>query len=263
MGDEMKHLVLVVELTSALAPYWTNIVETYLRKLIMAFCGDQNTNAAGPNVSLGLVEFNEIKSGLVQWSGRTKDVDSFFTWLLAIQFDGGGFCDVEIAEGLASALKHLPSPNEGQPQKNVGIQRHCILVAASNPPNESVTESKFCLSDAEKVASSFPLSLVSLSVICPKQLPKLISIYNVGKRNHLAADYTIDILGNPHYLVLIAESFIEACSDFSQSGRTTLPSNPSRNDDSQNLKLAVSGSTNKSILNKLAQAHRMNLTGVD
>ncbi|GKC10801.1 retrotransposon protein, putative, ty1-copia subclass [Tanacetum coccineum] len=35
-----------------------------------------------------------------------------------------------------------------------------------------------CILDAETVAKSFPQSCVSLSVICPRQLPKLKAIYN-------------------------------------------------------------------------------------
>ncbi|KAL5078772.1 hypothetical protein RYX36_007193 [Vicia faba] len=67
---------------------------------------------------------------------------------------------------------------------------HCILVAASNPyplqtpvyvPQlQSVEKSESIdsdpgnqLYDAEAVAKAFPQFSISLSIICPKQLPKL------------------------------------------------------------------------------------------
>ncbi|KAL0408834.1 UNVERIFIED_CONTAM: Mediator of RNA polymerase II transcription subunit [Sesamum radiatum] len=66
---------------------------------------------------------------------------------------------------------------------------------------------------------------ISLSVICPKQLPKLRGIYNAGKRNPRAAEPPVDNVKNPHFLVLISENFVEARSSLSRSGMTSLPSN--------------------------------------
>nr|GEX88031.1 hypothetical protein [Tanacetum cinerariifolium] len=70
-------------------------------------------------------------------------------------------------EGLGEALMMFPV-NASQNQHNIGVQRHCVLVAASEP--------------------------------------------------------TIDIVKNPHYLVLISETFMEARAALSRSGITTLPS---------------------------------------
>lgn len=46
-----------------------------------------------------------------------------------------------------------------------------------------------------------------------------------GKGNPLAADPSIDIARNPQYLVLISETFKEACDALSPSGITNLSSN--------------------------------------
>lgn len=48
-----------------------------------------------------------------------------------------------------------------------------------------------------------------------------------GKRNPSSADPAIDIVKNPHYLVLISENFMEACAVLSPSQITNLPSNQS------------------------------------
>lgn len=243
MADK-KQLILVVEGTAALGPYWRTIVSDYLEKVIRSFCDSDSLKPSGTIVELALVLFNShgsFSSCLVQRSGWTRNVDYFFEWLSAIHFNGGGFCDAAIAEGLAEALMMFPSQNVSQNQHSIGVQRHCILVAASNPyplptpvyrppiqkvepsdNNEAQSESR--LSDAETLAKSFAQCSVSLSVICPKQLPKLKAIYNAGKRNPSAADPTIDIVKNPHYLVLISEIFMEARAALSRSGITNLPS---------------------------------------
>nr|GEW14324.1 reverse transcriptase domain-containing protein [Tanacetum cinerariifolium] len=87
--------------------------------------------------------------------------------------------------------------------QNVGLQRHCILVAASNPGSRPP--------DAEKVAKSFPQSFVSLSVICPMQLPKLRAIYNAGKRNPsvAVADPNTEIVKHTQYVGLISKDLLQ------------------------------------------------------
>ncbi|KAI3714407.1 hypothetical protein L1987_73008 [Smallanthus sonchifolius] len=170
-------------------------------------------------------------------SGWARNVDYFLEWLSCMHFSGGGFCDAAIAEGLAEVLMMCPPPNGTQTLPTEVFQRHCILVAASNPyplpmpvyrpPNKNEMWLESRLSDAETVAKSFPHSCISLSVICPKQLPKLKAIYNAGKRNPSATAPTIDFVKNPHYLILISEDFMEAHVALSPSGVTNSPSNQS------------------------------------
>nr|GEY83509.1 uncharacterized membrane protein At3g27390 isoform X1 [Tanacetum cinerariifolium] len=118
------------------------------------------------------------------------------------------------ASSLICKIPTFPSPNGSQTQQDNGLRRHCILVAASNLDSQQL--------DVETVANSFPQACVSLSVICPKQLPKLKAIYTAGKRNPLAADPSFDIVRNPNDLVLISESFKEAYDALSPSGITNL-----------------------------------------
>ncbi|KAI3744300.1 hypothetical protein L1987_57378 [Smallanthus sonchifolius] len=243
MADK-KQLILVVEGTAALGPYWRTIVSDYLEKGIRSFCDNDSLKSPGTVAELALIMFNShgsYSSCLVQRSGWTRNVDYFFEWLSAIHFSGGGFCDAAIAEGLGEVLMMFPYTNVSQNQHNLGVQRHCILVAASNPyplptpvyrppiqkiepSDNSEAQSESRLSDAETIAKVFSQCSISLSVICPKQLPKLKAIYNAAKRNPSSPDPTIDVVKNPHYLVLISETFMEARAALSRSGITTLPS---------------------------------------
>ncbi|KAI7727497.1 hypothetical protein M8C21_001513 [Ambrosia artemisiifolia] len=205
---EKKQLVLAVEGTASLCPHWRTILSDYLEKVIRKFCGNEAMEAASSIVELALVQFNAHGSNsmyLVQRSGWVRNVDYF---LECLSFSYAKFYHDQMCP-----------PNGTKSQSTEVVQRHCILVAASNPcpvptiywpPNKSEMQSVSHLSDAETVAKSFPQSCVSLSVICPEQVPKLKEIYNAGKRNPSATPPTIDVK-NPNYLVLISEDFVEAC----------------------------------------------------
>ncbi|PIA39647.1 hypothetical protein AQUCO_02600241v1 [Aquilegia coerulea] len=245
-----KQLIVVVEGTAAMGPYWNSIITDYLEKIIRCFTSNESAGQKllASNAEFSLVVFNahgSYSACLVQRSGWTKNVDLFLQWLSSISFTGGGFSDVAIAEGLSEALMMFPLAPTGSATQSVdGHNKHCILVAASNPyplptpvyrpkipkmeqgeDNEQSSES--CLADAETVAKSFSKCSLSLSVISPKQLPKLRAIYNAGKRNPRAADPSVDNIKNPYFLVLLSEIFIEARSALSRSGITNMPSNHS------------------------------------
>ncbi|KAK4487499.1 hypothetical protein RD792_005859 [Penstemon davidsonii] len=104
-----KQLIVAIEGTAAIGPFWQIILSEYLDKIIRCFCGNEQAsqNTSTPNVELALVMFNthgSYSACLVQRSGWTRDMDIFFQWLSAIPFAGGGFNDAAIAEGLAEAL---------------------------------------------------------------------------------------------------------------------------------------------------------------
>ncbi|KAG2662911.1 hypothetical protein I3760_16G003700 [Carya illinoinensis] len=175
-----KKLIVVVEGTAAMGPFWQSVVSDYLEKIIRCFCGNELNGQKPPtsHAELSVVTFYTHGSYcgcLVQRTGWTRDVDIFLQWLSAIPFAGGGFSDAAIAEGLAEAL----------------------------------------------------MCSVSLSVVCPKQLPKLKAIYNAGKRNQRIGDPPVDNVKNPQFLVLISENFMEARAALSRSGITSIPSNQS------------------------------------
>ncbi|KAI3699133.1 hypothetical protein L2E82_43195 [Cichorium intybus] len=157
------------------------------------------------------------------------------TWLNSIKFSGVTPYGAAIAEALGEALMMFPYvigfPNPG----NWDLERHCILVAASNPypqptsvytppcfkpPHFDVMQPgpRFC--DAETVAKSFSTCMVSLSVISPWQFPKLEAIYNAAKGLLPKTGRNIGIVTNPENLVLISEHFVEALVALSQQETT-------------------------------------------
>lgn len=229
-----RQLVVAVEGTAALGPYWSTIVADYVEKIVRNFCASElpGQKLAGAPPELALVVFHThgpYSAFGVQRSGWTKDTDAFLSWLSGISFSGGGFSEASTSEGLAEALTILQSsPNTTtQSHQNHEAQKHCLLVAASNPyplptpvyrlptqsadHKENIEPSKEpSIADAETVAKSFAQCSVSLSVISPKQLPTLKAIYSAGKRNPRAADPSVDHAKNPHFLVLLSENFMEA-----------------------------------------------------
>lgn len=239
-----RSLIVAVDGTAAMGSYWKTIVSDYLEKIVRAFVGSEVT--AQKSCDLSLIMFNShgnLSACMVQRSAWTKDVSRFLDWLSEMSFSGGGFNDAAIAEGLSEALMMFPLPPNGNlPPQSLDGKRHCVLVAATNPyplstpvyrPTfqleeehvETYTGGPLC--DAEGVAKYFPRCCVSLSVICPKQLPKLRAIYNAGKHNPRAVDPPVDNVKNPHFLVLIAENFLEARAALSRPGTSSLPSNQS------------------------------------
>ncbi|KAK7310018.1 hypothetical protein RJT34_07207 [Clitoria ternatea] len=244
-----KQLIVAVETTAAMGPYWQTILADYIDKIIRSFGGNESTGQKPSTsvVEFALVTFNThgCYSGvLVQRTGWTRDPEVFSQWLSYLPFNGGGFNDAAVAEGLAEALMMFPtSQSGGANQQSVDMQKHCVLVAASNPyplqtpvyvPRPQNLEQSETIDsdpgnrvyDAEAVAKAFPLFSISLSVICPKQLPKIKAIYNAGKRNSRAADVPVDAK-TPYIMILISEGFREARGALSRSGIASLPTNQS------------------------------------
>ncbi|XP_039115608.1 mediator of RNA polymerase II transcription subunit 25 isoform X1 [Dioscorea cayenensis subsp. rotundata] len=253
-----RQLIVVVEGTAALGPYWKTILSDYLEKIVRSFYGSElpGQKLAGSYPELAMVVFNThgpYSDFLVQRTGWTKNLNVFFEWLSAIPFSGGGFGEAAIAEGLAEALMMLaPSTTANLSRQTPDAQKHCILVAASNPhplptpvfaiPASSLehtetveVKGEICLADADTVAKSIGQCAISLSVISPKQLPKLRAIYNAGKRNPRASDSTVDNAKNTHYLVLLSENFMEARAASTRPSIGNVPSN-------QNVKVDTASS---------------------
>ncbi|KAF3653807.1 hypothetical protein FXO38_15481 [Capsicum annuum] len=217
----------------------TNSMNTYYfprgaRSFTEADSIEQNQSAGATELLLVVFYAHDLSSGCtLQRSGWTRNIDMFSEWLSALPFSGGGFNDASVAEGLAEALMVFSSHNGSQTQQNADGQRHCILVAA--------------------IAKAFPRCSVSLSVICPRKLPKLRAIYNAGKRNSQTADPPVDTSKNPNFLVLISEDFSEACAAFSDTEMESLASNQSLVEMDMSLVPPVSGPTatsNPSVMNQ-------------
>lgn len=239
-----RQLVVAVEATGALGAAWPVLLSEYVDKIVRAFVEESNgqKNGSSPG-EMALVVFNShgTHAGcLLRQSGWTSSMEVFFKWLSAIDFGGGGFSEAAVAEALAEALM-MCCPGPKPPA--VPQQKHCLLIAASNPyrlptpvirppilllPNgqPELQSEQWWLADAEAVAKAFPPCQVSLSVIAPRQLPLLRSIYNGAKRNTRATETGPEV--SKQHLVLISEGFLEgklAIRRAAVASNTTLASN--------------------------------------
>ncbi|XP_059639518.1 mediator of RNA polymerase II transcription subunit 25-like [Cornus florida] len=271
-----KRLLLVVDGTVEMAPHWSTILRDYIEKITRYFCGNvsasqdnsatrpafavvvygahgpYNATESGPwcnskvaSLQLGSSKFetenhlSACKECLVQASSWTRDMNKFLQWLSALSFEGGGNDEAGIAEGLSNALMMFQAnTNENQTQQ-FG-QRHCILVAASNPclfptpvqlpiiqvtASGKITDARMeCdLADTETVARSFIQSFVSLSVLSPKKFAQLKAIYSAGNCSHQTTESSVNDIKNPHHLVLISENFVEARAALNQLESKSTP----------------------------------------
>uniref|UniRef100_A0A0D6QR51 Mediator of RNA polymerase II transcription subunit 25 n=1 Tax=Araucaria cunninghamii TaxID=56994 RepID=A0A0D6QR51_ARACU len=239
-----RQLILVVEGTAAMGPCWSQLRSEYIDKILRSFSGNElgNQKSSGTNTEMALVVFyshgpHSVCS--VQRTPWTTKIDVFLKWLSEITFCAGGLGEAAIAEGLAEALA-LFALNQAMAQLTQGMdrQKHCMLVAASNPyplptpvprlpvqtSSQQNANSEFqtqqWLADAETVAKAYAQCFVSLSVIAPKQLPMLRSVYNAGKHNPSATDAVVENVKHSQHLVLLSDSFKDACSALNCSGAT-------------------------------------------
>ncbi|WVZ64358.1 hypothetical protein U9M48_013890 [Paspalum notatum var. saurae] len=236
MAAVERQLVVAVEGTAALGPYWSTIVADYVEKIVrgkgqspgvfaVSIAGSyQNSNLwrnfcatelpgqklAGAPPELALVVFHThgpYSAFGVQRSGWTKDTDAFLSWLSGISFSGGGFSEASTCEGFAEALTILPgSPNTTtQSHQNHEAQKHCILVTASNPyplPTPVYRLPTQSADHKENIESSKEPSIADAETVAKS--------FAQGKRNPQAADPSVDHAKNPHFLVLLSENFMEA-----------------------------------------------------
>ncbi|RVX14263.1 hypothetical protein VitviT2T_025919 [Vitis vinifera] len=242
----VKQLVIAVDGTAEMGFYWAPILSDYLVKIIRYLCGQNLTGqeASGGRVELSLVMYNShgpYSGFLTQDSRTTRSMGTFLQWLSAISFSGDGYDDLAIAEGLADALLMFPRhPHGTQTQQRLLGRRHCILVAASNPfpfpipvhlpkiqnlqgAQISGATTEFSLADPNMVAKLFTQCCVSLSVISPKQLPKLREIYNSANSNLQGENSLVNGM-NPQFLILISKNFPEAHAALNEYNVTSTPS---------------------------------------
>ncbi|KAK3017788.1 hypothetical protein RJ639_003418 [Escallonia herrerae] len=157
-------------------------------------------------------------------------MDIFLQWLSMLSFSGGGFDESAVAEGLSNALMMFPLNLNGGNAHRLG-KWHCILVAASSPSplprpvllpviktssSGQISEARIECFEAsiDMITKAFSQSLVSLSLICPKHLPRLLAIYSLGYNTHQAAESSM-------YDILLSRDFLEACDALNQNAAQT------------------------------------------
>lgn len=153
-----------------------------------------------------------------------QSMDSFLDSLSRLNFDDYGYLgNSGVIEGISKALMMFPSTRKRTQTELMG-KRHCVLVTASHPypcpkevliPTNQILESgevvevtiDTVLADAETMARSLAESFISLSVICPSDMPMIKTIYDAGNQN---PGSFIKNLKHPQLLLLISEQFPEA-----------------------------------------------------
>ncbi|KAF3958364.1 hypothetical protein CMV_016722 [Castanea mollissima] len=200
-----KRLVIVVDGTAAMGPYWRTIVSDYLEKIIRYFCGQsRGQEYSGQIVELGVVMYkaHDGKGLKVRRSGWSRDMEKFIEWLLAFDFEGCGQDNAAIAEGLADALVMFPKPANGTEAGQYFLgERHCILVAASNPyPIPSQLE-------LPKISDGFCGVETYLSTTDAKIVAEM---FIQGNDSHNGTDPSLYNAKHPQFLVLLSEKFLEA-----------------------------------------------------
>ncbi|OAE32534.1 hypothetical protein AXG93_3242s1570 [Marchantia polymorpha subsp. ruderalis] len=239
--QQQRQLVVAVEGTAALGPTWSVLLTEYVEKIVRTFHafnggGQKHTGPPGPPGEMALVVFysHSPSSGcLIQRSGWTSSADVFSRWLSSIHFEGGGFGEAAIAEGLAEALIMLcPGPNVPPVSQATERQRHCLLIATSNPHrlptpvpsppvpmfsqqsqgnNADTQLEQWYLADADTVSQAYAPCSVSLSVIAPRQLPLLRNLYSQAKRLSRGSEGVNEPPKvSPQHLVLLSDGFLEA-----------------------------------------------------
>ncbi|KAJ3683442.1 hypothetical protein LUZ60_013669 [Juncus effusus] len=234
MGE--RQLVVAVETTGAVGPYWNSFISDYIEKIVRSFHANEvsGQRSAGPPAEFSMVIFNSHSNNncfMWQRTGWTRNPDYYLSWLAGVHFSGGGFSDSCIAEGLSETLIMLYDETKGQVSVgNDVVSKHCVLVCASNPyalptpvyrpkvlaGEEMMDGGHPSLADAETLARCFPHCGISLSVISPKQLPALRTIFNAARRNPRGGDSSADQVKHGQNLVLVSESFLEARSALNQ-----------------------------------------------
>ncbi|KVH98435.1 Mediator complex, subunit Med25, von Willebrand factor type A [Cynara cardunculus var. scolymus] len=153
-----------------------------------------------------------------------QSMDLFLDSLSRLNFNDYGYLgNSGVIEGISKALMMFPSTRKRTKRELVG-KRHCVLVTASHPypcpkevlvPTNQILESgevvevtiDTVLADTETMARSLAESFISLSVICPNDMPMIKTIYDAGNQN--PGSFTSN-LKHPQLLLLISEQFPEA-----------------------------------------------------
>ncbi|KAJ8773075.1 hypothetical protein K2173_028252 [Erythroxylum novogranatense] len=229
-----KRLMIVVDGSSEMGPHWSAILDGYLQKIVRSFCGSkvENQGTSVPELSYVQSHRGPLSEGPGTLpSGRTTDVDVYLNWLSNLTFDVS--CDINsfaIGDCLAYALLEMFGMKHNDDHDQYGGERHCILVAASNPfGSTDLQRTGSCIgtkrkrTDAESMAEycrKVQLD-VSLSVISPIDIPIFKKIYYAVNANILfriimqanpnspAKNFKSNL--NPDFVVLLSEKFVLAC----------------------------------------------------
>uniref|UniRef100_A0A3B3CFX5 Mediator of RNA polymerase II transcription subunit 25 n=1 Tax=Oryzias melastigma TaxID=30732 RepID=A0A3B3CFX5_ORYME len=210
-SNQVADVVFVIEGTANLGPYFESLRKNYILPAIEYFNGGPpaETDFGGDygGTQYGLVVFNTVDcapESYVQCHAPTSSAYEFVSWIDSIQFMGGGAesCSL-IAEGLSVALQLFDDFKKMREQ--IG-QTHkvCVLLCNSPPYLLPAVESvSYTGCTAESLAKIIRDRGIHFSVVAPRKLPALRSLFERASPLNGAVEPLPDYSQDPFHMVLI------------------------------------------------------------
>ncbi|XP_063760902.1 mediator of RNA polymerase II transcription subunit 25 isoform X7 [Eleginops maclovinus] len=209
--NQVADVVFVIEGTANLGPYFESLRKNYILPAIEYFNGGPpaETDFGGDygGTQYGLVVFNTVDcapESYVQCHAPTSSAFEFVSWIDSIQFMGGGAesCSL-IAEGLSVALQLFDDFKKMREQ--IG-QTHkvCVLLCNSPPYLLPAVESvSYTGCTADNLVKIIRDRGIHFSVVAPRKLPALRSLFERASPIGGAVDPHPDYSQDPFHMVLV------------------------------------------------------------
>ncbi|KAK1877512.1 Mediator of RNA polymerase II transcription subunit 25 [Dissostichus eleginoides] len=209
--NQVADVVFVIEGTANLGPYFESLRKNYILPAIEYFNGGPpaETDFGGDygGTQYGLVVFNTVDcapESYVQCHAPTSSAFEFVSWIDSIQFMGGGAesCSL-IAEGLSVALQLFDDFKKMREQ--IG-QTHkvCVLLCNSPPYLLPAVESvSYTGCTADNLVKIIRDRGIHFSVVAPRKLPALRSLFERASPVGGAVDPHPDYSQDPFHMVLV------------------------------------------------------------
>ncbi|XP_033999733.1 mediator of RNA polymerase II transcription subunit 25 isoform X2 [Trematomus bernacchii] len=209
--NQVADVVFVIEGTANLGPYFESLRKNYILPAIEYFNGGPpaETDFGGDygGTQYGLVVFNTVDcapESYVQCHAPTSSAFEFVSWIDSIQFMGGGAesCSL-IAEGLSVALQLFDDFKKMREQ--IG-QTHkvCVLLCNSPPYLLPAVESvSYTGCTADNLVKIIRDRGIHFSVVAPRKLPALRSLFERASPVGGAGDPHPDYSQDPFHMVLV------------------------------------------------------------
>eukprot|EP01102_Stenamoeba_stenopodia_P023093 TRINITY_DN9840_c0_g1_i1.p1 TRINITY_DN9840_c0_g1~~TRINITY_DN9840_c0_g1_i1.p1 ORF type:complete len:591 (-),score=112.42 TRINITY_DN9840_c0_g1_i1:23-1795(-) len=177
MVHKQAILILVLDTTALMKPYYKPLREEYLEPLIGLFYRKSIQQGIIPSISLVMFrDYAPFADYTVRSCPFSKDLNEVRFWLDQIEFQAGGFCETVIAEALFQSWKLI----QHRCKDVEAVERHVLLVCNSSPHETPCRTSENQALNGFELAEKLAKENVNLSVICPRFIPKIKDIFTKG-----------------------------------------------------------------------------------
>jgi len=190
-----RQVVVVVDGSSYMEPYWKSLYETCVHPALTFLDVRAKDNTTPVKTEYALVTFYEhapYGDRLLRTHFFTPKLPVFDSWAKSVEFEGGGYAQNAVTEGLAAALDLLDS--DGPPKDHKNSDRFVLLVT-----NSRQHDAPCRLPGAEQgmemhdIVSTFSARGILLSVFLPHSLDPLRSgMRKVFEAGHPAKGLNFD-----------------------------------------------------------------------